>query len=143
MGQSSKAGLMMKAKKLTAKQQRFCEEYLIDLNATQAAIRAGYSKKTAGTISTENMQKPLITDLIAKLKQERAEITGINAAYVLKMSDELLKRCMSKGEDFNAAGAGKALDLIGKHIDVQAFNEKTTVEASVKVKTFSDMYGNT
>jgi len=129
--------------KLTAKQQRFCEEYLIDLNATQAAIRAGYSKKTAGTISTENMQKPLITDLITKLKQERAEITGINAAYVLKMSDELLKRCMSEGADFNAAGAGKALDLIGKHIDVQAFNEKTTVEASVKVKSFSDMYGDT
>ena len=43
--------------KLTAKQQRFCDEYLIDLNATQAAIRAGYSKKTARKIGQENLTK--------------------------------------------------------------------------------------
>ncbi|MFR7383035.1 MAG: terminase small subunit, partial [[Clostridium] leptum] len=46
--------------KLTAKQQRFVDEYLIDLNATQAAIRAGYSEKTAFSIGTENLRKPLI-----------------------------------------------------------------------------------
>ena len=46
--------------KLTAKQERFCEEYLIDLNATQAAIRAGYSVESAGSIGSENLTKPEI-----------------------------------------------------------------------------------
>ena len=50
--------------KMTAKQQRFCDEYLIDLNATQAAIRAGYSKKTARAIGNENLMKPDIKKYI-------------------------------------------------------------------------------
>ena len=50
--------------KLTAKQQRFCDEYLIDLNATQAAIRAGYSAKTAQAIGSENLTKPLLKQYI-------------------------------------------------------------------------------
>ena len=48
--------------KLTAKQQRFCDEYLIDLNATQAAIRAGYSEKNARNIASENLAKPNIRE---------------------------------------------------------------------------------
>lgn len=56
--------------KMTAKQQRFCDEYLIDLNATQAAIRAGYSKKTAKSIGQENMTKP---DLKAYIDKRMAE----------------------------------------------------------------------
>ena len=52
--------------KMTAKQRRFCDEYLIDLNATQAAIRAGYSKKTAYSIGDENLNKPEIKEFIAK-----------------------------------------------------------------------------
>ncbi len=126
--------------KLTAKQQSFCEEYLIDLNATQAAIRAGYSVKTAKDIGCQNLAKLNIASYIAELKAERSKKTKIDAAYVLEMSNELLKRCMVEGEDFNATGVGKALDLIGKHIDVQAFNEKATVDATVKVKSFNDMY---
>lgn len=51
---------------LTAKQQRFVEEYLVDLNATQAAVRAGYSKKTAGAIGGENLEKPEIQEAIQK-----------------------------------------------------------------------------
>jgi len=129
--------------KLTPKQELFCTEYMIDLNATQAAIRAGYSKHTAQAIGAENLTKPLIAAEISRLFTERTTKTKIDAEYVLIKSNELLTRCMAEGVDFNAAGAGKALDLIGKHIDVQAFNEKTTVEASVKVKSFSDMYGDT
>lgn len=72
------------AEKLTDKQERFCREYLIDLNATQAAIRAGYSKKTAGTISTENMQKPLIQARIIELKNNRSEELKIDAEWVLR-----------------------------------------------------------
>lgn len=135
MGQSSKAGLMMLEKKLTDKQEVFCLEYIIDLNATQAAIRAGYSEKTAQRIGSENLSKPLIQARIAELMQARIEKTKIDAVYVLEMSNELLKRCMVEGEEFNATGAGKALDLIGKHIDVQAFNEKKTVEGNLVIKT--------
>ena len=50
--------------KLTAKQQRFCDEYLIDLNATQAAIRAGYSEASARQMGTQNMSKPSIKKYI-------------------------------------------------------------------------------
>ena len=50
---------------LTAKQARFVEEYMVDLNATQAAIRAGYSKKSSYSIGQENLKKPVISDAIA------------------------------------------------------------------------------
>lgn len=69
---------------LTAKQQRFVEEYLIDLNATQAAIRAGYSENTAYSIGNENLSKPEIADAIAKAKAERSERTQIDADWVLR-----------------------------------------------------------
>ena len=59
--------------KMTSKQQRFCDEYLIDLNATQAAIRAGYSKKTAGVIAAENLKKPYIAEYIEKRMAEKEE----------------------------------------------------------------------
>jgi phage terminase small subunit len=55
-------------KKLTDKQKRFCEEYLVDLNATQAAIRAGYSEKTAYSIGDENLRKPEIQTYISGLQ---------------------------------------------------------------------------
>ena len=58
--------------KLNAKQVRFCEEYLIDLNATQSAVRAGYSVKTAKQMGSENLSKPDIAEYIAKLKQDRS-----------------------------------------------------------------------
>ncbi len=54
--------------KLTDKQRRFCEEYCIDLNATQAAIRAGYSKDTAGVIGSENLSKDYLVDYIRVIK---------------------------------------------------------------------------
>ena len=114
------------AKPLTAKQEMFCLEYLIDLNATQAAIRAGYSEKTANVIGPENLAKPCISEKIAKAFNERIETTKIDAAYVLKMSDELLKRCMVEGDGFHPAGAGKALELIGRHVDVKAFEGESS-----------------
>ncbi len=121
------------AKPLTSKQEMFCLEYLIDLNATQASIRAGYSAKTAQAIGAENLTKPLVQARIAEAMKERSEKTKIDAAYVLKMSNELLLRCMVEDEGFSPSGAGKALDLIGKHVDVQAFNEKATTETTIKV----------
>lgn len=74
---------------LTPKQQRFVEEYLIDLNATQAAIRAGYSEKTAKSIGQENLTKPDIQKAIEEAQNKRTEQTQIDAAYVLKRLVEI------------------------------------------------------
>lgn len=73
---------MAKAK-LTAKQQRFVEEYLVDLNATQAAIRAGYSKKTAQQIGAENLSKPVIASALKEAKDKRSARTEITQDAVL------------------------------------------------------------
>lgn len=74
----------MVAGALTPKQQTFVREYLVDLNATQAAIRAGYSAKTAYSIGQENLNKPEIAEAIQKSMDERAERTEITADKVLK-----------------------------------------------------------
>lgn len=68
---------------MTKKQKRFVEEYLIDLNATQAAIRAGYSSDTAGSIGAENLKKPEIKSKIDKAMAERSKRTGISQDRVL------------------------------------------------------------
>ena len=69
---------------MTKKQKRFVEEYLIALNATQAAIRAGYSPATAKEIGCENLTKPNISEAIAKAMAERSRRTGVNQDRVLR-----------------------------------------------------------
>ncbi|MDR5615600.1 terminase small subunit, partial [Arsenophonus sp.] len=69
---------------LTNKQEAFCREYLIDLNATQAAIRAGYSEKTAKDIACQNLAKLNIQKRIQDLMEERKNRIEVNADYVLK-----------------------------------------------------------
>ena len=81
----------MAEKKLTAKQKRFCDEYLIDLNATQAAIRAGYSKKTAGAIGTENLHKPLIDQYIRERMEEKEKALIADQDEVLKYLTSVLR----------------------------------------------------
>lgn len=70
--------------KLTNKQKRFVEEYLIDLNATQAAIRAGYSVNSARDVGCENLTKPNISEAISKAMAERSKRTGINQDRVVR-----------------------------------------------------------
>ena len=125
--------------KLTAKQELFCKEYLIDLNATHAAIRAGYSEKTASVIGHENLSKPYLAEYIAELKAKRNEKIEIDAAWVLKSLKKVHDRCMQEeavkdrdgaptGEyKFEHSGANKALELIGRHTDVQAYKDRTEV----------------
>lgn len=69
---------------LTEKQATFVQEYLIDLNATQAAIRAGYSKKTANRIAAENLSKPVIAQAIAEARKEQEQRTQLTADKVLE-----------------------------------------------------------
>lgn len=70
--------------KLTTKQELFCREYLIDGNATQAAIRAGYSKKTAKVVGCQTLTKANVAAYLAKEKAKRAERLKVDADYVLK-----------------------------------------------------------
>lgn len=69
--------------KMTAKEERFCYEYCIDYNATQAAIRSGYSKRTARSIGCENLTKPHIQEKIRKMKMNLSETSGISALKVI------------------------------------------------------------
>ena len=121
--------------KLKAKQEMFCREYLVDLNATQAAIRAGYSEKTASAMGFENLRKPNLTAFISELFAARSEKVEVSAEWVLleaKKSYELNADTFdnddSKKEMVNAAAAGKFLELCGKHVDVQAFVSNAKVE---------------
>ena len=81
---------------LTAKQQRFCDEYLIDLNATQAAIRAGYSKKTARVIGQENLLKPAIRDYIEKRMAEKEKALIADQDEVMKYLTSVMRREMKE-----------------------------------------------
>ena len=91
--------------KLTAKQQRFCDEYLIDLNATQAAIRAGYSKKTANRIGTENLSKLVIREYIENRMAEKEAALIANQDEVLKYLTSVL-RGQSKSTEIVIEGLG-------------------------------------
>lgn len=159
--------------KLTAKQDLFCKEYLKDLNATQAALRAGYSENTSRQIGTENLAKPAVAAKIAKLMSERVESVDIDSSYVLRrlkeidqldildiMNDELdgFKRLSEwpkswrisiSGVDVQTIVSGgdesaeklikkikwpdktKNLDLIGKHVDVKAWDKEQEVTSVV------------
>jgi phage terminase small subunit len=70
--------------KLTPKQEKFCEEYLVDLNATQAAIRTGYSEKTARSIASELLTKPNIQHRLRELRDEVQKKTQITKERVLE-----------------------------------------------------------
>ena len=76
---------------MTEKQKRFCDEYLIDLNATQAAIRAGYSKKTANRIATENLSKPVIKDYISERMEQKEKELIADQDEVLRYLTSVLR----------------------------------------------------
>lgn len=83
--------------KLTPKQKAFCEEYIIDFNATQASIRSGYSKKTANRLASRMLSNVDIQSYIQELQQKREERTEITADMVVK---ELGKVAFLNLEDF-------------------------------------------
>lgn len=168
-------------KKLTDKQEAFCREYLVDLNATKAAIRAGYSENTAYSIANENLNKPEISERISLLKAERMNKTQVDAEYVLRRLIEidqmdfadilnedhsfkpigewpkvwrqylsgidLAEMWEGHGDDRQMVGMLKKikwpdkvknLELLGKHIDVQAFKERSEVDVTVSHEQWLD-----
>ncbi len=115
-------------KTLTPKQAAFIREYLIDLNATAAAKRAGYSERTAHVIGNENLSKPEIAAAIAEAQSERAEKVGIDALWVLT---EAKATYLAAREADKLSEAVSALKLVGTHVDVQAFKERIAQEHSL------------
>jgi phage terminase small subunit len=130
---------------LTDKQELFAKEYIVDLNAGAAAIRAGYSEKTAYEMGYENLRKPHLAEYIQTLMKERSDKTAINAQWVLDRLTELTNRCMQAemvtdregnptGEwKFDSSGANKALDSIGRHLGM--FNDKLRVDGNMNTTT--------
>lgn len=112
---------------MTKKQKRFVEEYLIDLNATQAAIRAGYSPLTARDIGCENLTKPNIQEAIDKAIAERSRRTGVNADRVVR---ELAKIAF--------VNAGEVVDFDTAILMDKISEDDMAAIQSVKVKTFGE-----
>lgn len=78
---------------LTDKQARFVDEYLVDLNATQAAVRAGYSAKTASVIGAENLAKPNIQKAIQARQEELKIKTEITQEWVVERYRRIVEGC--------------------------------------------------
>lgn len=116
---------MITTQELTDRQARFCEEYLIDLNATQAAIRAGYSEKTANRIASELLSKLDIQEKITELKAERAKRTEMTQDSVIQ---ELAAVTRAEIKGVRAVDKLKALELLGKHLGM--FVERYEVNAA-------------
>ena len=108
---------------MTKKQQLFCEEYLIDLNATQAAIRAGYKPESAGSVGSENLKKPEIRARIDKAMAERSKRTGVNADRVVR---ELARVAFVNASD--------VIDMNKATVLNDASRDDMAAIASVKVK---------
>lgn len=117
--------------KLTEKQKIFVNEYLIDLNATQAAIRAGYKPSSARQVGTENMSKPSIRACIDQAIAERSKRTGINQDRVIR---ELARLAFVNASD--------VIDMDEASIKCNASEDDTAAIASVKVKTIPTKEGD-
>ena len=109
--------------KLRRKQQRFIDEYLIDLNGTQAAIRAGYSERSAKDIAAENLAKPAVRDALARRMAEIEERTLITQDRIMLDIEAVKQDAMRESSDalgnkamVNHMAALKAAELQGKHI---------------------------
>lgn len=147
--------------KLTAKQQRFCDEYLIDLNATQAAIRAGYSEKNARSIASENLSKPNIREYIdARMAKKEKELIA-DQDEVLKYLTSVL-RGESQSTELVVEGTGegcseartvmkepsekdrlKAAELLGKRYGLYTDKIETDVDMELNINIdYGDGDGN-
>lgn len=149
---------------MTVKRHRFVAEYLVDLNATQAAIRAGYAKKGAKDQAYQLMQMPEVAEAIKAAMEERSKRLQVDADYVLQRLTEidrldladifdldgklmpirqwpLIWRQMVKEVDMKTGKVKfhdklRALELIGKHVNVNAFREQVNHTGDIN---FTDM----
>lgn len=103
---------------LTAKQKAFVQEYLVDLNATAAARRAGYSPKTADRIGPELLGKTCVAQAIQEAMQKRQERVEVSQDYVVNKLLEITEKEASDApeSDLKYSSKLRALELLGKHL---------------------------
>lgn len=122
--------------RLTEKQKRFVAEYLVDLNATQAAIRAGYSEKTAEQIGYQLLQKTSVQVAIQEAQDERSKRTEITQDMVV---DELRAVAFAKAGDYTDSTLKysnklKALELLGKHLGMFTDRVEHSGETGLRIE---------
>lgn len=111
MANALKNPALKTARELTLRQKRFCLEYLKDHNATQAAIRAGYSAKTAAATGLQNLEVPAIARFVQSKARKITEAAEVDATFVIRE----LKR-VAEQDDVSSAVKVRALELLGKHL---------------------------
>ena len=142
---------------LNEKQKQFCNEYLIDFNGAQAAIRAGYSKKTANRIASRLLSNVDIQAYLKELIEKRNERIQITQDEVIKDIIEVKNRCMQKAPvmrfdkeikeymqatdefgrnvwQFDAGNANKALDMLAKHTGLYEVDNKQKAGINIVVQ---------
>jgi phage terminase small subunit len=134
---------------LNPKQERFAQEYIIDYNATQAAIRAGYSEKTAGSQAHDLLKKPEIQAAVLAAQAEQRKRLAISQDWALNRFRQISDRCIqaepvlsfdkATGEwvptgeyKFDSAGANRATELIAKHLGM--FVDKVEHTGSISIE---------
>ena len=122
--------------KLRPKQEHFAEEFLIDLNATQAAIRAGYSEKTARSQGQRLLTNVDIAKAIAAGQAKRGKRTEIDADYVLTSIKETMEERKGTGEHGNPNAVLKGAELLGRHLAM--FTDKAVVDMNHGLQDMDD-----
>lgn len=141
--------------RLTPKQEIFVREYLVDLNATQAAIRAGYSEKNADKIGSELLGKTRVKAAVDAAISARSKKTEITAEWVLFSLKEVVERCLTRKPvmefdyetktmmqkrdketglgvwEFDAAGANRALELLGRHLKLFTDKHEIKIDSGI------------
>ncbi|WP_290756232.1 MULTISPECIES: terminase small subunit [unclassified Exiguobacterium] len=122
--------------RLTPKQQLFCDEYLIDLNATQAAIRAGYSENAAGAIGAENLQKPKIRSYIDKRMESKTTALIASQDEVLEYLTGVLR-----GEEKGTVlvGQGQGFQIVSKETPTVSERTKAAELLGKRYRLFTDV----
>lgn len=109
---------------MTAKQEAFAIEYLKDKNATQAAIRAGYSAKTAGAIAYELLEKPHIQEFLRQHQEEARKNATVTVDGIVDQLRDIASNVMAKDSD-----RIRALELIGKYLGM--FTERVEMKGQI------------
>lgn len=138
------------ANKASNKHELFCREYIVDYNGTQAAIRAGYSKKTARSQASTMLTNPNILTHIKELQKEQTERLAITADWVVHQLVDVVKKSkepepvmewnyeekalVKTGEyTFDSKGATKALELLGKHLGMYTDKVEEKVDMQLNI----------
>ena len=120
--------------KLTARQKRFVEEYLIDFNGAQAAIRAGYSESSAKEIAAENLTKPNIRAEVDRLTNQISEKALITKEMVI---NGLKQEAQTYGEGSSHSARVSAWAQLGKHLNM--FTEKVEHSGKIEVASIGNL----